>query len=68
MTVLGRCVTVASNSVSLSVSVIAVTVLSVSVCTVTVSVMRRGNRNLEIVPCEVGEDTVLDVTSQQAFL
>ena len=59
---------VVGSSSTVVVSVAMMSVVAVMVIAVVASVVGGGNRNLEVVPCEVGENTVLDVTTQVSLL
>ena len=59
---------VVGNS-SLTVVMVSVAMMSVVVViAVVASMVGGGDRNLEVVPCEVGENTVLDVATQVSLL
>ena len=59
---------VVSSSAVVVVNVAMMSIVAVMVFAVVASMVGRGDRNLEVVPCEVGENTVLDVTTQVSLL
>ena len=60
-------VTVVGSTVTMAVTMSSVGIMTVPV-TMTVAVIGGRNGNLEVVPCHVCEDTILDVASQVALL
>ena len=59
-------VIVVSGSACMVVGILTVRIMVISV--VTVVVVRWSNGHLEVVPSQISENTVLDVTSQKALL
>ena len=59
-------VIIVSGSACMVVGIVTVRIMVISV--VTVVVVRGSNGHLEVVPSQISENTVLDVTSQKALL
>ena len=60
-------VSIMTVSSAVTVSVVSMSPMTMTMA-VTVTMLRWGNGDLEIVPCHVSEDTILNVASEETLL